>query len=252
MASTNIVTKEVIFEGKKKFLVDYVRKNGVTEFIKYSLAHRLPVTIVQNTLEAAGVSSFKHGAQACEQAVNFYQTQMMAAGYNKISRGMGLRENIKALSPHKYKASFLINRNLELMPELVVDKESGLFVPLTMQTNNLFQFYQTKGDLPVFQALCCPGLCPFQAAYVVEVQICNNGRSFSKPDYIDFFQPIQINPKADLKTLPNGLLSTKVQCRRIETKTVDMFNTANLLTAIQIRLASELNPAILQGVRIGC
>lgn len=250
MASTANMMKEVIFEGKKKFLVDYVRNRGVTEFVKYALEHKLPVAIVENALEAAGLTAFRHGTQACQEAVTYYRARMSEIGFLNIPRGMGLKETVRELSPYKYKASFLVTRNLELMPELMVDKTSGLFVPLAMTTNNLLQFYHNKKDVPIFQVLCCPGLCPYQAAYIVEVQICNNGHYFSKLDYIDFYQPVQIDPKSNLKTLSNGLLSTKVQCKKIENKTVDMYNTSNLVKAIQVRVASELNPALLQGVGV--
>ena len=239
MAVSNYIKKEVVFEGKSKYLIDLLRKNGVNAFLRFSLENNLPVNMVDTAFKSSGILMQPNGEAVYLKAVDFYKLEMRKRGLERVHIGMGVREQLKNLDRYRFKASFLVDANLNLMPEVVVNKNTGMFVSINNVTNNLYDFYRGKGSTPIYQILCSYN--SYQAAYIVDVDGAHEGMQFYQPKFT-FYQPNRIDPTKDLSTLSNGLFTTLIPCQKIENKTIRLLNNSMLWKAIQIRVAAELFP----------
>jgi hypothetical protein len=236
------MVKTVVFEGQPHYLANIVKQVGVQQFIVFAYNNRLPVALVKNALELAGTA-----VAVTAKALDFYCTKLRQVGVTDLPRGMGMKENIKSLSKTRFKASFLVDANMNLMPEMIIDKSSGLFVSVdkfaAAHNTDRKTVYKHFGD-EIYQPVC-HSMTQTRAAYIIDIEneLQNNG--WGRP-IVKYYQPEKIETgKEHVKTTPIGMLSTSVSCTAFNCNTYNTITPNVLLSAIHIRVAASLFPTLL-------
>lgn len=243
------MVKTVVFEGQPHYLANVVKQIGVQKFIVFAYNNRLPIAIVKNALELAGVD-----VAVTSKALDFYCTQLRSTlGVADVPRGIGMQETIKGLSKSRFRASFLVDSSMNLMPEMMIDKNTGLFKSINRVSaeNNIdLKTLYNKFGSDIYQPIC-HSMTRTRAAFIIDIEneLLTNpttgAKSWGKPN-IKYYKPDKIETdSAHSKTTSMGMLSTSLTCSQITYNTYAMLASNTLLSAIHIRVAATLYPNIL-------
>ena len=193
--------------------------------------------MVDTALKSSGLLLQNNGELVYLKAMEYYRGQMAALHLENNYNGFGMKEVIKKLSKSRFHASLLVDAQLNLMPEVLVNKNTGMFVMLPEA--QALQCYQNSANVPIYQVMCHPCLNGKTGMYIVEIEQSFENGVFSPPTTIDFYQPTKIDPTRGLNMATNGLLTTTVPCKPV-VKTAAMLNCVYLVEAIDKRLAPQL------------
>lgn len=249
MGRPQVLNTEIIFEGRNKFFIDYIRQNGVNAFVMFSLQNNVSASQFDSALKSSGLLVQPNGQKIYESALDYYKKSQSQRGLRCEGSATAIKESIKQLGRSRYKAAFLVDVNLNLMPEVVVNKNSGLFKPLdSVDTATRYNFYKTKGETPVYQILCHPCYNYSRAAYVAVLEDTHDDVGFGEVQHLDFFQPSKIDKDSKLSLTPQGLLTTTMPCVKLA-KNINMCANQNLINAIRMRVAYECFPHMLENCK---
>lgn len=237
MGTASYIKREIVIEGRSKFLVDIIHSKGLNMFIHFAVQNRIPINMVDTALKSSGLLLQNNGELVYLKAMEYYRGQMTALHLENNYNGFGVKEVIKKLGNSRYRASLLVDSQLNLMPEVLVNKTTGMFVMLP--ETQAAQCYQNATDVPIYQVMCHPCLNGKTGMYVVDIEQQYEDGVFKPPAEIEFYQPTKIDPTKGLNMEANGLLTTTVPCRPVA-KTAMMRNCTSLIAAIEKRVALQL------------
>lgn len=243
----NSVNIDILIEGRLKILVDFIRVRGPECFIDIMLRNNVTPVLVKTALKRAGTLT----PLVAETLGQRYEAEMTARGLGLTGPGIGMLEHIKILSETRFKAVFLVDKELNLMPEMVLDGNTGLFVSvnkIASELGGLRNYFRMKGNQPTYQVFSHPGMCPVQAAYVVELEQEHKGTQFGAYT-LKFYQPQPIKDNDAIHRNTQGYQVAKVTCPTLGYKTISMYSADKLLRTIRTRVFAEKYPDELAKLR---
>lgn len=242
------MVKTVVFEGQPAYLAKTIKAAGVNNFISFAYKRRLSVELVKNALDIAGVKPDVGAA-----ALNFYCTKLREVGVTYLPRGIGLQENLKRLSPKRFKASLLLDNNLNLMPEMIVDPETSVFITMdeystkyAMGRNAIY----VNRNIDIYQPIC-HSLSMMKGAYIIEVE--NEWVEYPTPTgmhtgwnqspIVKFYLLETVDTATTATKRSNtGLLTARVTCSELKQNVMKLIASNRLLEVVHIRAAATLFP----------
>ena len=242
------MVKTVVFDGQPAYLAKAIKSAGVNKFISFAYKRRLSVELVKNALEIAGTKPEVEAA-----ALNFYCTKLREVGVSYLPRGIGLQENLKKLSPKRFKASLLLDNNLNLMPEMIVDPETSVFITVDEYAAK----YEMRRDIiyanrniDIYQPIC-HSLSMMKGAYVVEVEnewveyptSAGMYMGWNQNPTVKFYLLEAVDTETSATKRSNtGLLTARVTCSELKQNVMKLIASNQLLEVIHIRAAATLFP----------